>query len=254
MEGSKREMAIYEEGYQLKKLQKKLIIIAIILITTLLAGLLLWNQGRQHGKAKADAEIQALKDELQMLRDENKALLDNPIVVNPVAPEITLDIINATIQGIGELATMEYLYTDAGQYSDSISVGNFNIPFTEKNFTIKWDGVIKAGIDVTKITTELKQEEKILVVYLPQAEILSHDPDKDSIEVLDEKDGLFNPVRVDDQVKFDAACEKAMEERAIENGLLEKAQENAKELILQLLNANPDINGNYTIEIKISHN
>ena len=161
---------------------------------------------------------------------------------------------NITIQGIGELATMEYLYTDAGQYSDSISVGNFNIPFTEKNFTIKWDGVIKAGIDVTKITTELKQEEKNLVVYLPQAEILSHDPDKDSIEVLDEKDGLFNPVRVDDQVKFDAACEKAMEERAIENGLLEKAQENAKELILQLLNANPDINGNYTIEIKISHN
>lgn len=188
--------------------------------------------------------------------DDLKAKLDDyentPVVVLPAAPEVSLDVINTTLQEIGELATTEYLYTDAGRYSDAREVGNFTIPFTKKHFTMKWDGVIKAGIEVDEINVELNQKEKILTVHLPQAKILSHEIDEDSIEVLDESDGLFNSVSVEDQVKFNAACKGEMEQRAIENGLLEKAQKNAQALILQLLNANPDLNGNYQIECHVS--
>ena len=62
-----------------------------------------------------------------------------------------------------------------------------------------------------QITTEVNEETKVLTVHLPQAEILSHQVDNDSVEILDERDGLFNPVRLDDKVKFDVATEKQME-------------------------------------------
>lgn len=51
---------------------------------------------------------------------------------------------------------------------------------------------------------------------MPKARILSHQIDKDSIETLDQKDGLFNPVKVEDVRNFDSVSQDAMEERAIE--------------------------------------
>ena len=66
---------------------------------------------------------------------------------------------------------------------------------------------------------------------MPKARILSHQIDKDSIETLDQKDGLFNPVKVEDVRTFDSISQDAMEERAIENGILDKAFENAKNII-----------------------
>ena len=55
--------------------------------------------------------------------------------------------------------------------------------------------------------------------------------DNSSIETLDEKDGLFNPVKVEDVRTFDTVSKNAMAERAIENGILDKAFENAKEIM-----------------------
>ena len=71
---------------------------------------------------------------------------------------------------------------------------------------------------------------------MPKAEILSHEIIDDSIETLDEKDGLFNSVTVEDVRNFDAISKEAMEVRAIENGLLDKAFNNAKAIIEQLVN------------------
>ena len=221
----------------------KVCFMAIILVAVFLVIALVWYQGHK---------IQKLKEDIAEKDAQIEEYLNNPIVVSPIAPEISLDVINSEIKEIGELATTEYLYTNAAKFTDSKQIKNWNIPGTEKSFLIKWDGVIKAGIDVNEVTTAVDNEKKVLTVYLPNATILSHDPDKESVEVLDESDGLFNPVRLEDQIKVDAESEKAMEERAIENGLLEKAQMNAEGVIFRLLNANPDIKGNYTIEFQTS--
>lgn len=70
---------------------------------------------------------------------------------------------------------------------------------------------------------------------MPKARILSHQIDKDSIETLDQKDGLFNPVKVEDVRTFDSVSQDAMEERAIENGILDKAFENAENIIRKII-------------------
>ena len=90
-------------------------------------------------------------------------------------------------------------------------------------------------MDISKVTAEVNKEKKEIVVHIPEAEILSHEIEDDSIETLDEKDGLFNKIKVEDIREFDINSKAAMEQRAIENGLLDKAFENAKSIIYKLL-------------------
>ena len=230
------------------KAKRKLITIAVVAVLVLLTVGGAWLSGRRQAKENAEAEIAELKAMIEEQDEKIQELIETPIVVSPVNPEIKLDIIYSEIKSISELATMEYLFTDAAEFTDSKQIKSWNIPFTEKSFILKWDGVIKAGVKLDLVTIDVNQDEKKITVSVPTAEILSYQIDTDSVEVLDEKDNIFNKISVDDKIKFDAATEEAMKQRAIENGLLEKAQANAEEILLRLLQANPAIGTEYTIE------
>jgi len=86
---------------------------------------------------------------------------------------------------------------------------------------------------------------------MPKAEILSHEINSESIEILDEKDGLFNKVTVENTVQFEAISKVAMEDRAVENGILDKAYENAKEIIEKLVNNDVVQEKEYAIIFKL---
>ena len=116
---------------------------------------------------------------------------------------------------------------------------------------MKWDGIIKAGINIEEIIIEINDVKKEIIIHIPKGEILSHEIDSESMEILDEKDGLFNKVTVENTVQFEATGKIAMEERAIENGILEKAFENAKEIIEKLVNSDVVQEQGYTINFKV---
>jgi hypothetical protein len=147
---------------------------------------------------------------------------------------------------------VEYLFTDAAKYSDSMQYNDWNIPFTEKSFVLKWNGVIKAGVILEDVDITVDEEAGKITVSMPPAQILSYIVDRDSIEVLDERDSIFNSITIDDKMKFDATTEEAMRQRAIDNGLLDKAQKNAQDIIRRLLTANPAVGDAYVIEFQVS--
>lgn len=232
--------------------KRKLAIIAAAVALVLLTMVAAWFIGRNQAKQNAAAEIMELKTLLREQKLQIQELIDTPAVADAVSPKINLGIIYSEINEISELATMEYLFTDAAKFTDSKQFKNWNIPFTEKSFILKWNGVIKAGVKLDLVTIEVKEDENKIIVSVPAAEILSYEIDSDSVEVLDEKNNIFNNITVDDKVKFDAATEDAMKQRAIENGLLEKAQKNAENILLRLLQADPAIGSNYTIEFVVA--
>lgn len=238
-----------------KKVKKRLISIAVVCVILIVSAGAAWLSGRSQAKQKAEAEIAELKEMVQTLKDENQALIENPIVVNPVSPTISLEILYSEINDIAELATIEYMFTNAEEFTHSKDFyGLFKIPFTEKSFIIKWDGRIKAGIKVDEIVIELDELAKKIVVTMPSAEILSYETDHDSVEILDEQDNMFNPLTIEDKIQFDAATEESMKSRAIENGVLEKAQANAQTIIARLLSANAAVGDDYSIEFKVINN
>ena len=195
------------------------------------------------------AENNRLAEKNTELEQRIKELLDTPIVVEPIAPKIELQQLYSKLNEIAELATMEYLFTDAAKFTDSKQLINLTLHFTEKSFTLKWNGVIKAGIEnLDDVKIDINEDEKKITISLPQVEILSYEVDTDSVQVLDEKNNLFNRITVDDKIRFDSETEDAMKERAIESGLLEKAQKNAENIIARLFLSDQELASYYTIE------
>lgn len=189
------------------------------------------------------------KSIIEELEAENKSLSDPIVQYEIAAREVDVKMITSEIQDIGELASIEYLYTDAGKFEDAAKLFGKELPFsfTTKSFIAKWDGIIKAGVDVNEITVETDDADKEIIVHMPDAKILSHEIDEESIQTLDEKNGLFNSIKVDDIREFDAIGKEAMEQRAIENGLLDKAYENAKSIIYKLIDTGVVEELEYTI-------
>lgn len=227
-----REEIILSDGMKFRKLKRNLVKAAVIAVIVIIGVGIIWFQANK---------IKKMDERMEEIICEYELQLSQPAISEPVTPQISLEVISTEIKDIGELATIEYLYTNAAKFEDSKQIKNWNVPLTKKSFIIKYDGVIKAGVDVNEITLEIDEVNKVLTVYVPEAKILSHETDMESVELLDEKNGLFNTVTVDDKIQLDKEVEKEMEERAIENGLLEKAQANAENIILNLISATPGI-------------
>lgn len=211
-------------------IKRKLVLAVMLLVLIIVSVLLIFLRGYANAAKKYEDRIGELEQEVDRLSE--------PVAVyEEAAKEVNIRTINAEIQNIGELATVEYLYTDAGKFEDQGELFGQELPFsfTTKSFIVKWDGSIKAGVDISRVRAEVNEAEKEIIVYIPKAEILSHEIKTGSVETLDEKNGLFNKISVEDIREFGTAGREAMEQRAVENGLLDQAFENAEGIILGLM-------------------
>lgn len=170
----------------MKRKQKLVIVVAIIVIVAVLALWAIYKKGYTSAKEEYESMIKELEE-------ENDRLSDPIAVYEEASKEVDIRVINTEIQEIGELATVEYLYTDAGKFEDPAEIFGRNIPFsfTTKSFIAKWDGSIKAGVDISRVTAEVNEASKEIVIHIPNAEILSHEIEDESIETLDEKKWLI---------------------------------------------------------------
>lgn len=142
-------------------------------------------------------------------------------------------VIGNQLTQISELATVNYQYTNMAQFTNSNDFYGVTIPFTTKKFILTYDGVIKAGMDLSR--TKVDVTDATVTVTLPSPRILSHEIEEDSIEVFDEKTSIFNPFTVEDFSSFQADQKAEMEQKAVERGLLAQAAEKAEDSISALL-------------------
>ena len=153
------------------------------------------------------------------------------------APQLSAVVLENRLAEISELASVTYTYTNMAQFENSSDFYGVTIPFTTKRFILTYDGTIKAGIDLTKVRIDVSGND--VTVVLPEAEILSHEIDEESVEIFDEKTSIFNPFTftVEDFTAFQAEQKRDMAEKALQRGLLEEAGEKAENSIRLLLSA-----------------
>ena len=159
-------------------------------------------------------------------------------------PAITGALLGQRLSEIQELATQEYHYTNMGKFENQLDFYGWKVPFTTKSFLVAYDGVIKAGVDLSDL--EVTVGESTITVTLPEGKILSHEIDLDSLEVFDETKNIFNPIRIEDYTGFTADQRAAMEQRAIDDGLLTAASERARTVVERFITTFPGAEG-YTV-------
>ena len=163
-------------------------------------------------------------------------------------PQITGDLLASRLRSVQELVTVSYYYTNMGRFENQVDFYGWKVPFTTKTFIVSYDGIIKAGVDLSKAAVEVDEAGRRITVTLPDSRILSHEIPEDSIEVFDESDNVFNRISITDYTSFTGDQKKIVEQRAADNGLLTGADEKAAEAVDALLRHMPGVE-DYTLEV-----
>lgn len=150
---------------------------------------------------------------------------------------ITSHVLDQKLQEIGELATVEYHYTNMGKFENQLDFYGWAVPLTKKSFIVSYDGVIKAGVDISQVASDVRQNE--VVITLPEPKILSHEIDFGTLTVYDETRNIFTPISITDYQQFSLDQQAQMEQRVIEAGLLEEARSKAERAMTQLVHLLP---------------
>ena len=150
-----------------------------------------------------------------------------------VEKEVTVEALQEGLNDMGILITQEYYFTDLISFS---SIKKFLkteivLPFTESSYMVSYDGVVTAGIDLAAARVEKEDGQKRIVVHLPKASIQAVDIDLDSFELHEEKVGLGNHISVQDFNSSLQELEATAKRKAVDRGLLEKADETTRVVI-----------------------
>lgn len=146
---------------------------------------------------------------------------------------ITDEQIGASFKEIAELSVEEYAYSTVGSFEqEGFTVAGRAVPFTGRNFLVTFDGSVKAGLrDAEQVVVDIDEDAEKLTVRVPRVAITENSVNPASITVYDQSMNPLNQIRVDDVAGFLAEQEKRAEEKAIEEGLLKRAEQRTEELM-----------------------
>lgn len=135
-----------------------------------------------------------------------------------------------------ELVSVSQDYSIVDKQSDASSFfGLFDIPFTGNSFWYRYEGTLKAGVNLE--TADISEQGNEVTITLDPAYIISNTPDMEKSGVLEENNNVLNPIHVEDVDAFQRWCIEQSEAQAVEGGLLEDAQTQAEEQLRQLFYA-----------------
>lgn len=161
-------------------------------------------------------------------------------------------IIYAEIQNICELALVKKTFksTVSKVLDTKLPFSDVHIPGTSRKFFMDYSGVIKCGFDLSKV--QIVPSGILgnnLKIFLPKCKIVDRYADIDSFEIHFQDAGIFAPdIKIEEQNKWVAADVENQVQIAIQEGLIERADENARQLLWSRI-SNRGFNNNFNIEI-----
>ena len=224
-----------EDNKKLKTIYIVICIFLSIIIIWLLVGML---------NNRNNTDNASLKDIVE--KQSDKKLFDDSPVVEEIVT-VNTEIIKDGLKEMGTLITQEYYFTQVEEYKSTERVWIFD---SKASFIFSYDGVVTAGIDCNDIEITKDDEAKIINVKIPKSNIIGVNIDHDSFKIYEEKEGLWNKL---DMTKYNNSIiefENEAKNKAINKGIIDKADENAKTLIESFINSLIEDNV-YSIEFVI---
>lgn len=137
-------------------------------------------------------------------------------------------------ENIGEFATQSVTTTSVRVESKDLKLFNISIPLTQSKYIYTYNTTIKAGINFSDVKWHLGDTESTknnIYVEIPQVKTLSAEIDLDSFKVLHEENNIFSPISLTDHNDSLKQMQDEALQDAINNGLYDRALENAKTLL-----------------------
>ena len=223
-----------------EKKRMKLLVGLIVLVLTAIVVLLIVYAAGGRGKAAAPSAVTPRPAQEVVVREKEV----EKIVT--VEKEISSAILTDGVRELGLLVTDEYYFTEVVSYSSIKKLWKIDLGITESSFLASYDGVVRAGVDLSAAVIEKDGERKRITVSLPPAAITDVDIDPESFQLYSEKAGLANPISAEDFNNALVELEATARDKALARGLLDRADENAHALVRRVVGALVDLN-EYTL-------
>lgn len=223
-----------------------LVVLALVVQTVRIGSI---NADRAEMKDQIDRMNEVIDDLTEKNNDQDKFIKDN-------IPVITSETLQEKLIPAYDLVTEQYNYRNADKLEQDQSwLFGWKRPFSSKSVLVTYDGVIKAGVDLSQVVPVVDEGAHTVTVTLPASRITDNNIPQETITVVEVKNGLFNPVTIDDYNTFISEQKIVMEKKAIDQGLLKEADQNAREIVTSLLTAVPGVSttpqeGYYTLVVK----
>lgn len=222
----------------------------ILLAVALVLALVVQSARLSSAKA-AQAEMEAtIERQNEVIDGLTKDVKDKDEFIKDNVPVITSETLKEKLSQVCDLVTEQYAYHNADKLEQDQSwLFGWKRPFSTKSVLVTYDGIIKAGVDLSRVVPEVDEEKRTVTVALPASRITDNNIPQESIEVLEIKNGLFNKVTIEDYNEFISQQKVVMQEKAIEQGILDEADKNAQNVVRALLSAIPGM-GEYALIVK----
>lgn len=152
-------------------------------------------------------------------------------------------------EDVGQLTTQSAYCTEVKTLTSSRNLLGIQIPFTQSQCIYSYDVVVNAGYDFSQIRCVPKENLSKIIVYLPEVIPTGTSLVENSFKLYIEDQSIFSPITLEDNNKAIEELQQEAEQKAIENGLFEAAEANAKKLIEGFLANQYDLS-QYSIEYK----
>ena len=157
------------------------------------------------------------------------------------------EMIRQGLSDLGVLITQEYYFTQVEKYTKDKTVFFFFPSSAESIFS--YDGSVMAGVDFTKVHVETDVDKQIIKVMLPASEIKFVNIDRNTFQIYSEKDSLWNPLNMEDYNISMIDFENKAKEKALESGILERSDNQAKRLVTEFIKSLPNTS-EYKVEFQ----
>jgi len=138
------------------------------------------------------------------------------------------------IRNVRELATIRQHFEAVVMHRDSKSLLGLALPGTGRKFILKYSGVVTCGNDLSRIRISERFAVNRVRMEIPRSRLIDLYADMKSIQVYDQKAGIFTSVQLEDQNREIAANLEELRHDVLKGDLLRRANENTRMVLTSL--------------------
>ena len=201
-------------------------VLLIVLLATLIVSVVLilitFNRTLMTAVAPIETINQALSTQVSRLMNPTPTVIPDPITII------------REVQSLARLETIQYSVEKV--ITAEINQGVLGPLFGDRLLFVA-HGYVIAGVDLSELgADQLVLEDGTLFVTLPQAEVFVATLDNENSYVYDRETGILRKSDRDLETTARQIAEEEIESAALEDGILEQAQQNAEVYLERLLN------------------
>ena len=147
-------------------------------------------------------------------------------------------ILDFGFKDVGELVTQEWYGRILEDSSDARKIfKKISIPFTTSRLIFSLDVEVLAGIDFRKIDYKISKDHSKITVILPKAKIYKYYQVPKTFKTYLDEESIFTNISSGKRHELEDVIVEKGKKKALDSGLLEKADNNAKILVEQMIKA-----------------